>query len=306
MKVLNFGSLNLDYVYQVESILIPGETQASKSRQIFCGGKGLNQSIALAKAGIPVYHAGLIGEGGEPLLEVCKENGVNTEFIRQIPGPCGHTVIQVDENGQVVPNGQKCILLFGGSNRSMTKEFVDTVLDSFEEGDIILLQNEINMVGEIIRLSHEKGCRVVFNASPIPGKPEELPLELVDIFMVNELEAAALAGTSAEGDFRDILKALQKKYPKAAIVMTLGKDGVLYGYKEEFYSHPIFKVNAVDTTAAGDTFCGYFLAALCAGKSVEMALREASAASAMAVSAKGAAPSIPVHSAMEEWLRGRS
>ena len=69
MKVLNFGSLNLDYVYQVESILIPGETQASKSRQIFCGGKGLNQSIALAKAGIPVYHAGLIGEGGEPLLE---------------------------------------------------------------------------------------------------------------------------------------------------------------------------------------------------------------------------------------------
>ena len=115
MKVLNFGSLNLDYVYQVESILIPGETQASKSRQTFCGGKGLNQSIALAKAGIPVYHAGLIGEGGEPLLEVCKENGVNAEFIRQIPGPCGHTVIQVDRNGQ------NCILLFGGSNRSMTK-----------------------------------------------------------------------------------------------------------------------------------------------------------------------------------------
>ena len=114
MKVLNFGSLNLDYVYQVESILIPGETQASKSRQTFCGGKGLNQSIALAKAGIPVYHAGLIGEGGEPLLEVCKENGVNTEFIRQIPGSCGHTVIQVDRNGQ------NCILLFGGSNRSMT------------------------------------------------------------------------------------------------------------------------------------------------------------------------------------------
>ena len=124
--------------------------------------------------------------------------------------------------------------------------------------------------------------------------------------MVNELEAAALAGTSTDGDFRDILKALQKKYPKAAIVMTLGKEGVLYGYKEEFYSHPIFKVNTVDTTAAGDTFCGYFLAALCAEKSVEMALREASAASAMAVSAKGAAPSIPVHSAMEEWLRGRS
>ena len=161
-------------------------------------------------------------------------------------------------------------------------------------------------LGKLSDSDHEKGCRVVFNASPIPGKPEELPLELVDIFMVNELEAAALAGTSTEGDFRDILKALQKKYPKAAIVMTLGKEGVFYGYKEEFYSHPIFKVNAVDTTAAGDTFCGYFLAALCAEKSVETALREASAASAMAVSAKGAAPSIPVHSAVEEWLCGRS
>lgn len=115
MKVLNFGSLNIDYVYQVESILIPGETQASKDRQIFCGGKGLNQSIALAKAGIPVYHAGMIGDGGEILLETCRENGVNTEFIRKIPGPCGHTVIQVDKDGQ------NCILLFGGANRSITR-----------------------------------------------------------------------------------------------------------------------------------------------------------------------------------------
>ena len=187
-----------------------------------------------------------------------------------------------------------------------TEEYIKNVLEKAEAGDFVLLQNEINMVGEIIRLSHDKGCRVVFNASPIPGKPEELPLELVDIFMVNELEAAALAGTSTEGDFRDILKALQKKYPKAAIVMTLGKEGVFYGYKEEFYSHPIFKVNAVDTTAAGDTFCGYFLAALCAEKSVEMALREASAASAMADTAKGAAPSITVHRAMDARLSGRS
>ena len=100
MKVLNFGSLNLDYVYQVESILIPGETQASKDRKTFCGGKGLNQSIALAKAGIPVFHAGMIGEEGDILLETCRENGVNTDFIRKIQGPGGHTVIQVDKNGQ--------------------------------------------------------------------------------------------------------------------------------------------------------------------------------------------------------------
>ena len=300
MKVLNYGSLNVDYVYSVDHIIVGGETQHSSKLEVFSGGKGLNQSIALAKAGVPVYHAGIVGTDGDILLDACKEAGVNTKYIRRLPVKGGHTMIQVDKNAQ------NCIILYGGTNQIQTKEFVDDVLADFGEEDYLILQNEINMVGEIIRLSHEKGCRVVFNASPIPKNPEELPLELVDIFMVNELEAAALAGTSAEGDFRDILKALQKKYPKAAIVMTLGKDGVLYGYKEEFYSHPIFKVNAVDTTAAGDTFCGYFLAALCAGKSVEMALREASAASAMAVSAKGAAPSIPVHSAMEEWLRGRS
>ena len=300
MKVLNYGSLNVDYVYSVDHIIVGGETQHSSKLEVFSGGKGLNQSIALAKAGVPVYHAGIVGTDGDILLEACKEAGVNTIYIRRLPVKGGHTMIQVDKNAQ------NCIILYGGTNQMQTKEFVDEVLADFGEGDYLILQNEINMVGEIIRLSHEKGCRVVFNASPIPKNPEELPLELVDIFMVNELEAAALAGTSTDGDFRDILKALQKKYPKAAIVMTLGKEGVLYGYKEEFYSHPIFKVNAVDTTAAGDTFCGYFLAALCAGKSVEMALREASAASAMAVSAKGAAPSIPVHSAMEEWLRGRS
>ena len=112
MKVLNFGSLNLDYVYQVESILIPGETQASKSRQIFCGGKGLNQSIALAKAGVPVYHAGIVGTDGDILLDACKEAGVNTKYIRRLPVKGGHTMIQVDKNAQ------NCIILYGGTNHA--------------------------------------------------------------------------------------------------------------------------------------------------------------------------------------------
>lgn len=264
------------------------------------GGKGLNQSVAAARAGAQVLHAGAVGSDGLFLKEILVDAGADVSCLRVMDTESGCAFIEVNSKGQ------NRIIVSAGTNRMYTEEYIKNVLEKAEAGDFVLLQNEINMVGEIIRLSHEKGCRVVFNASPIPGKPEELPLELVDIFMVNELEAAALAGTSTEGDFRDILKALQKKYPKAAIVMTLGKEGVFYGYKEEFYSHPIFKVNAVDTTAAGDTFCGYFLTALCAEKSVETALREASAASAMAVSAKGAAPSIPVHSAVEEWLCGRS
>ena len=300
MKIINFGSLNIDKVCSVEEFVQPGETIMATGYSVNAGGKGLNQSVAAARAGAQVLHVGAVGSDGLFLKEILADAGADVSCLRVMDTESGCAFIEVNSKGQ------NRIIVSAGTNRMYTEEYIKNVLEKAEAGDFVLLQNEINMVGEIIRLSHEKGCRVVFNASPIPGKPEELPLELVDIFMVNELEAAALAGTSAEGDFRDILKALQKKYPKAAIVMTLGKDGVLYGYKEEFYSHPIFKVNAVDTTAAGDTFCGYFLAALCAGKSVEMALREASAASAMAVSAKGAAPSIPVHSAMEEWLRGRS
>ena len=287
MKVLNFGSLNLDYVYQVESILIPGETQASKSRQIFCGGKGLNQSIALAKAGIPVYHAGLIGEGGEPLLEVCKENGVNTEFIRQIPGPCGHTVIQVDENGQ------NCILLFGGSNRSMTKEFVDTVLDSFEEGDIILLQNEINELDYIIDRAYEKHMMIILNPSPFDNALENCDLSKISLFLMNEIEGFQITGEKEPDKILTKVKAL---YPKAIVVLTLGGDGSVYQDETGIYRQGIFKVKAVDTTAAGDTFTGYFISSIIDGLPVQDGLELAAKASAIAVSRPGATASIPLRS----------
>lgn len=291
MKVLNFGSLNLDYVYQVESILIPGETQASKSRQIFCGGKGLNQSIALAKAGIPVYHAGLIGEGGEPLLEVCKENGVNTEFIRQIPGPCGHAVIQVDRNGQ------NCILLFGGSNRSMTKEFVDSVLDSFDEGDIILLQNEINELDYIIDRAYEKKMMIILNPSPFDSALEKCDLSKISLFLMNEIEGFQITG---EKEPDRILAKVKELYPKAKVVLTLGGDGSVYQDETGIYRQGIFKVKTVDTTAAGDTFTGYFISSVIDGMPVQDGLKLAAKASAIAVSRPGATASIPVRSEVVE------
>ena len=291
MKVLNFGSLNLDYVYQVESILIPGETQASKSRQIFCGGKGLNQSIALAKAGIPVYHAGLIGEGGEPLLEVCKENGVNVEFIRQIPGPCGHTVIQVDRNGQ------NCILLFGGSNRSMTKEFVDSVLDSFDEGDIILLQNEINELDYIIDRAYEKKMMIILNPSPFDSALEKCDLSKISLFLMNEIEGFQITG---EKEPDRILAKVKELYPKAKVVLTLGGDGSVYQDETGIYRQGIFKVKTVDTTAAGDTFTGYFISSVIDGMPVQDGLKLAAKASAIAVSRPGATASIPVRSEVVE------
>lgn len=287
MKVLNFGSLNLDYVYQVESILIPEETQASKSRQTFCGGKGLNQSIALAKAGIPVYHAGLIGEGGEPLLEVCKENGVNTEFTRQISGPCGHTVIQVDQNGQ------NCILLFGGSNRSMTREFIDSVLDFFEEGDIILLQNEINELDYIIDRAYEKHMMIILNPSPFDSALEKCDLSKISLFLMNEIEGFQITG---EKEPDRILAKVKELYPNAKVVLTLGGDGSVYQDETGIYRQGIFKVKAVDTTAAGDTFTGYFISSIIDGMPVQKGLELAAKASAIAVSRPGATASIPLRS----------
>lgn len=285
MKVLNFGSLNLDYVYQVESILIPGETQASRDRQTFCGGKGLNQSIALAKAGIPVYHAGMIGDGGEVLLETCRENGVNTEFIRKIAGPCGHTVIQVDKDGQ------NCILLYGGANRSITRGFVDEVLSAFDKGDIILLQNEINELDYIIDRAYEKGMMIILNPSPYDDKLKTCDMSKISLFLVNEIEGYQITG---EREPERILAAVKEKYPSAKIVLTLGGDGSVYQDETGIYHQGIFKVKTVDTTAAGDTFTGYFISSIIDGMPVKEGLEMAAKASAIAVSRPGATASIPM------------
>lgn len=285
MKVLNFGSLNLDYVYQVDHILIPGETLAAKERNTFCGGKGLNQSIALAKAGIPVYHAGMIGDGGEILLETCRENGVNTEFIRKIDGPCGHTVIQVDKNGQ------NCILLFGGSNRSITRGFVDEVLDSFEKGDILLLQNEVNELDYIIDKAYEKGMMIIINPSPYDSALDACDLSKVSLFLVNEIEGYQITG---EKEPEQILAKIKDLYPKAKIVLTLGGDGSVYQDETGIYRQGIFKVKAVDTTAAGDTFTGYFISSILENMPVQQGLELAAKASAIAVSRPGATASIPL------------
>ncbi|MCI5901567.1 MAG: ribokinase [Blautia sp.] len=291
MKVLNFGSLNVDYVYQMESILIPGETQASKERNVFSGGKGLNQSIALAKAGIPVYHAGMIGEGGEILLETCRENGVNTKFIRKIDAPSGHTMIQVDKNGQ------NCILLFGGSNRMITREFVDEVLGEFEKGDIILLQNEINELDYIIDKAYEKGMMIILNPSPYDSALDACDLSRVSLFLVNEIEGFQITG---EKEPEKILEKIKTLYPHAKIVLTLGGDGSVYQDETGIYHQGIFKVKAVDTTAAGDTFTGYFISSILDGMPVQEGLELAAKASAIAVSRPGATASIPLREEVEK------
>lgn len=284
MKALTIGSMNIDHVYSVNHIVQPGETLTTSDMNIFLGGKGINQSMALAKAGADVYHSGMIGEDGEMFLDACKEYGVNSDYIKKIDEKTGHTIIQVDENAQ------NCILLYGGANQCLTKEFVDDVLSHFEKGDILLLQNEVNMLPYIIDKAYEKGMKIALNPSPYDEKLSACDLKKISVFLLNEIEGGQVTGLS---DPEEILDKLLELYPGAQIVLTLGKDGAVYADKNNRYSQPIFKVKAVDTTAAGDTFTGYFLAGLMNGMEIPDILKMSAKASSIAVTRPGAVGSIP-------------
>lgn len=293
MRILNLGSMNLDYVYGVESMVKAGETIRALSRRVCCGGKGLNQSIALSKAGAPVWQAGLLGEDGAPLRSILEQNGVNTELVREVSGPSSHTVIQVDEKGR------NCILFYAHEGLRITDEYIDQVLESFGPGDYLLLQNELDNTDGMIRAAKKKGLKVVLNPSPANEELLTFPLELVDCFLLNEHEGAFLAG---ETDPSRVLDALHAKYPNALLVLTLGEKGAVCLADGERYEQGIFPAKAVDTTAAGDTFTGYFLAGLLEGKPISDCLRRASMASSIAVGRPGAADSIPLLAEVEKAL----
>lgn len=294
MKVLNIGSLNLDYVYNLDHIVQPGETESAESRNVFLGGKGINQSMALAKAGAEIYHGGLIGEDGQPFLDACQEYGVHAEYIRKIDAPTGHAIIQVDQKAQ------NCILLYGGANQMLTEEFVDEVLSHFEKGDVLLLQNEVNMLPYIVDRAYEKGMQIALNPSPFNEKLNAVDMKKISIFLLNEVEGGQITGLT-EPD--EVLDKMREMFPHAKIVLTLGKDGAKYAEGEGVYYQPIYPVEAVDTTAAGDTFTGYFLAGLIEGMPIPEILKMSAKASSIAVTRKGAVPSIPYRAEVMEALK---
>lgn len=286
MKVLTFGSMNIDYVYSVPHIILPGETLSSTERNIFIGGKGLNQSVAMARAGLEVWHAGKIGTDGGVLLEALKADGVNVSLIKTEDALSGHTIIQVDEAGQ------NSIILFKGTNYMMTSDYIDDVLSFFSEGDTIVLQNEINLLDEVIDKAFEKRIRIVLNPSPFEKKLLDYNLEKVSMFIINEVEGEQISGVSAENP-EGILTWFEKNYPSSEVILTLGPAGAWYSFEGERIFQEAEKVKAVDTTSAGDTFSGYYLAGRADGMSVKNALTLAARASAITVSRPGASPSIP-------------
>lgn len=291
MNIVNIGSVNIDFVYQMDHFVQPGETISCTSRAIHCGGKGLNQSIALAMAGSSVWHACIIGQDGRFLAEKMQEKGVNTSLIRQGDFANGHAIIQVDKNGQ------NCIILDAGSNHQLTEAYIDSVLSHFSAGDIVVLQNEVNNIPYIMKRSHELGLRIAFNAAPYSDAIREYPLELVDWLIVNEVEGGGLSGK--EG-YEEIAEELIRLYPKCAVMLTMGKSGCIYCEKGRMIRQNACVVSAVDSTAAGDTFIGYFMRGISDGLPMEQTLRLATVASAISVTRPGAADSIPSY---EEVLK---
>ena len=308
MKVLCFGSLNIDYVYNVEHFVRSGETISSTGMEVFAGGKGLNQSIALAKSGASVWHAGRIGEAGDGdfLVEQMKESGVHTELVSRAPGKTGHAIIQRDAAGQ------NCILLYGGANQQVTRSQVDQALEQFSQGDYLILQNEISEIAYIMEKAHERKMKIVLNPSPMDEKIFRYPLSCVDYFILNETEAEGLCEgekvcgveSSCESEkpcgAQELLEALAEKFPQAGIILTLGAKGSYYRKQDKLIRQDIFRVPVVDTTAAGDTFTGYLIGGLVQGETPEEAMRQAAKAASIAVSRKGAAPSIPCRAEVAE------
>ena len=292
MKMVVFGSLNIDKTYTVADFVRPGQTISAAKMEQFCGGKGFNQAIALRRAGNEVFFAGAVGQDGGMLLANLDRNGIDRRYVKQTVGATGHAIIQLDAKGQ------NCIIILAGANGEITPEDVESTLAGFGEGDLIVLQNEISCVELIIRRAHEKGMIVAFNPSPYDEKIAACDMACVNYLLVNETEGAAMAGADAP---EAILDALHARYPHLNVVLTLGGDGSIFqssaGQRFVCGVHP---VQAVDTTAAGDTFTGYFLSEMLRHGEADRALRMASVAAGIAVSRKGAEPSIPMLSEVKD------
>ena len=284
MKLLNFGSLNLDYTYHVDHFVRPGETEASASRSFACGGKGLNQSVALAKSGAEVWHAGAVGKlDGGILLKTLNAAGVNTELVAQLEDiPSGSAFIQV------VPEGENSIVLDGGANQAITREYISSVLSHFVYGDWLILQNEISELPYLIEKAHDAGMKIILNPSPMNRSVWKMPLGYVDIFLLNEEEAAELSDHA-----EDPLAELARRYPRALIVITLGAKGSIAIEDGIRYHQNAYPANPVDTVGAGDTFTGFLIGSLAEGVPLQDAMRLAAKAAAISVTRKGASTSIP-------------
>ncbi|KAF9542701.1 hypothetical protein EC957_001756 [Mortierella hygrophila] len=329
-KVLVYGSINIDDFYVVPHIVRSGETISSTSYTVSAGGKGANQSVALGRAGANVFHAGKIGKDGEWVRKIMEDAGVNTTYIQVAEKEAtGRAIIQLSEESH-----DNSIVLFPGTNHTVVIEEARQVLSNFGKGDWIVIQNEISSGGEIMRAAKERGMTICFNPSPMtPDLPKQYPLHLVDYLLINEIEAQGLYSylTSPKSDADSVTSSshitasesfpvLEKAYEKiSGIIITLGGDGLVARFrineedeKMKEFQMGIVKGNVVNTTGAGDTFSGYFVANLVRNQELnkrfnaeqlQAALLEASHAASLAVGKEGAMDSIPIKDNVDIAMR---
>ena len=291
-RIITLGSLNLDFTYQLPKPLEVGETLSSLSYRCGAGGKGANQSIAAARAGAEVYHAGRIGHDGALLRRTLADSGVKLDFLEEVETPTGHAVVLINDAGD------NSIVLYGGANRTIDETFIDRVTSAANPGDILLLQNEVTCISHAMEAGRKAGMRVAFNFAPFdPKLAPELPLSLCDFLFLNRIEEGGIAGKS---DVEEILETLSRRFPETELVLTLGPEGAvaLTPAGERFHADSP-RVEVVETTAAGDTFIGYYLAAVLDGFDTGRALERACRAAALCCSRAGAAESIPTRAELD-------
>ena len=293
-QILNFGSLNIDKVYSLDHIVNEGETISAISYNEGLGGKGLNQSIALKRAGADVIHAGFVGEDdGDILLDYLAKNEINF-LVKKVSGNSGHAIIQVDKDAN------NSIIVEAGANKKIDKPYIDQVLAEFEEGDYLLLQNEISNLPYIVDEANKRKMKIFLNPSPVDESIKTIDFNKIDTLILNETEAYEISGCE---DPDKIIDYFRDRYQDLKLLLTLGKDGGMYSSKDTKIKFDSFKTNAMDTTGAGDTFLGYFLANISKDEDLEKSLKLASLAAGLACSKKGAAASIPRLKEVEAYAK---
>lgn len=290
MPVINIGSINIDYVHRVSHFPAAGETLRNSAYSAGLGGKGANQSIAIALAGGQVYHVGRVGEDGLWTQAKLLECGVNIDHIVIDEGATGHAVIYVNDEGE------NTIVIHGGANEKLTREQISAAIDPAQPNDWLLLQNETNMILHAAQAAKSKGLKIAYAAAPFDAAIAAKMIPHVDLIAVNEIEAAQLA---------DAMNMPVNDLPVKKILITRGSKGATYSDGNESFGIEAFKVTPVDTTGAGDTFTGFFLARLDLGDDPVTALKIASAAAAIQVTRPGAADAIPTISEVYEFLETR-
>ena len=296
-NILIIGSINIDLVINTDILPKLGETIHGRNFMTAYGGKGANQAVAVAKLYGKADMIGAVGndEFGKLLKGNLEANHVNTEGIKISETNSGVAVI-------TVCGGDNHIILDGGANDTVSPAWIDANTDLIKNADIVIFQLEIPMDTIIYaaKKAKEYGCKVLLNPAPATKLPEEL-LSYTDIIIPNEHEAAIITGYENE---EEALRALYDNGNRHVIV-TLGSKGCIYNDGKEIKTQESFKVKAIDSTAAGDSFIGGYCSALCEGKSMEEAIRFATAVSAITVSRAGASVSIPTRAEVEEFLKNQ-